>query len=233
MVSLDYTPERPSRWRQVLGDIIPRVLLVAFYGNFGVGFGREGLARLGPALTHGWLSAEALQIYPTLGKSVFMLMIAVLAIIRSQRIAGDASGYARAVALAGTFFLILIPWVPMRSVLPTGLAATCSILMLAGSIASVLVVACLGRSFSILPEARRLVVSGPYRIIRHPLYMAEELMMLGFFLQYPVVWTIAMTASHGWLQIERMRLEERVLTAAFPAYADYASRTWRVIPGIY
>ena len=47
-----------------------------------------------------------------------------------------------------------------------------SILMLAGAAASTYVTVWLGDGFSILPQARALVVKGPYRFVRHPLYLS-------------------------------------------------------------
>jgi protein-S-isoprenylcysteine O-methyltransferase Ste14 len=46
----------------------------------------------------------------------------------------------------------------------------------------------LGRSISILPQARQLVTSGPYAFVRHPLYLGEMTAMLGIAMQ---------TARHG------------------------------------
>ena len=42
----------------------------------------------------------------------------------------------------------------------------------------------LGRSFSIVPQARTLVRTGPYKFVRNPLYLAEEVALLGTLLQF-------------------------------------------------
>jgi protein-S-isoprenylcysteine O-methyltransferase Ste14 len=91
----------------------------------------------------------------------------------------------------------------------------------------------LGRSFSILPEARRLVTDGPYRYVRHPLYVAEALSTLGVTLQLqqPLGALVAISIYLG--QFARMGYEEEVLERAFPEYADYRKRTFRLIPYIY
>jgi protein-S-isoprenylcysteine O-methyltransferase Ste14 len=222
-----------ERFRTLAADLLPRALLIAFYGYFGARTGIDALTRLSGSVAQGWFSEAALQVYPALGKSAFMLAIAVIAATRMRRVAGDMRIYARIVAFAGTFFLLLLPWIETRAVLPESIAVASSALILIGSVTSALVVTRLGQSFSIMPEARRLVVSGPYRFVRHPLYVAEELMMLGILIQYPLVWTIALVICHGLLQLERMRLEERILTSTFPEYAEYAARTARLIPGIY
>ena len=91
----------------------------------------------------------------------------------------------------------------------------------------------LGRAFSILPEARVLVVHGPYRFIRHPLYFFETLAFFGISLNYQQPLAILLVLLVITAQVIRMGYEERVLTAQFPAYAEYARNTARVIPHVY
>ena len=57
-----------------------------------------------------------------------------------------------------------------------------TLLLLGGNALAVLVLVQLGRSFSVMAEARRLVTSGVYRWVRHPLYLAEELAVIGIVL---------------------------------------------------
>ena len=91
----------------------------------------------------------------------------------------------------------------------------------------------LGRSFSVMAEARRLVTDGPYEKIRHPLYVGEALSMFGLMLQFISPAAAMIVVVQLAFQLARMENEERVLSEMFPEYAAYASRTARVIPGIY
>jgi protein-S-isoprenylcysteine O-methyltransferase Ste14 len=106
-------------------------------------------------------------------------------------------------------------------------------LILGGNVFAVYILTRLGRSFSILPEGRKLVTAGPYKIIRHPLYVAEAMATLGtmilFFSPAAVALVIAQTAT----QLGRIHYEEIVLRKTFPEYSAYARTTARLIPGIY
>jgi protein-S-isoprenylcysteine O-methyltransferase Ste14 len=88
----------------------------------------------------------------------------------------------------------------------------------------------LGRCFGILPEARGLVTRGPYRLVRHPVYLGELGVCAGLVIGAPTVWNLACAAVILAAQIVRMGLEERALEAEFPEYAAYASRTARIVP---
>ena len=88
-------------------------------------------------------------------------------------------------------------------------------------------------SFSLTSEERRLVASGPYRFVRHPLYLAG--LVIGLVL-LASAWSAAalalfcLYATATWL---RMRAEERVLEEAFPgAYRAYRRRTAMLVPWV-
>ena len=106
-------------------------------------------------------------------------------------------------------------------------------LLLFGTISTVVVILHLGRSFSIVPQARRLVRTGPYALVRNPLYFAEEVALLGILLQYYTPVTLALFLAHGALQVCRIHYEENLLRRTFSDYDDYARSTSRLIPHIW
>ncbi|MGH7517786.1 MAG: methyltransferase family protein [Gemmatimonadales bacterium] len=82
----------------------------------------------------------------------------------------------------------------------------------------------LRRAFSIEPEARMLVTSGPYRLARHPIYAMYLLINTGLWLRHPSLpFAVVLVVWFGLLLI-RIRAEERVLSDAFPEYAAYRRR---------
>jgi protein-S-isoprenylcysteine O-methyltransferase Ste14 len=88
----------------------------------------------------------------------------------------------------------------------------------------------LGRCFGVLPEARGLVTRGPYRLVRHPVYLGELGAAAGLVLGAPAARNLIAIAALVAAQLVRMRLEERALERAFPEYAAYAARTPRLLP---
>jgi protein-S-isoprenylcysteine O-methyltransferase Ste14 len=105
-----------------------------------------------------------------------------------------------------------------------GIAAA---MIFAGALGSAIVLARLGRSFSIMPEARGLVTSGPYKWARHPLYVTETITLIGTAIQFAQPWAALLTAGALALQVLRTIFEERILTEAFPEYAVYRTRVKR------
>ena len=91
----------------------------------------------------------------------------------------------------------------------------------------------LGRSFSIFPARRSLVVRGPYALVRHPVYLGELAMLVTAAATGGVLPALGCLFGLLVVLIPRIRREERAL-AEDPEHARYASRVrFRLIPGIY
>jgi protein-S-isoprenylcysteine O-methyltransferase Ste14 len=205
---------------------------------------------LGYGMLIGWASVIGLAKYvgsadPTLPNALyrldiamrvsniaFVILLAIMAVVR-----GRATGKARGVeprisALVGTFLVYAVVLFPRRELSVGGeIAATALILL--GTTLAAYVLTQLGRSFSVMAETRRLVTTGVYRIVRHPLYVAEEIAAIGLVIQFLSYWTLLLLAVHIGFQLRRMRNEEVVLIRTFPEYDAYKAKTARLIPGIY
>ncbi len=93
------------------------------------------------------------------------------------------------------------------------------------------------RSWRVLAKIERghqLATQGPFRTLRHPIYMAMNLLALGTALWVPtiIVWAAFVLMTIG--SDIRARAEETLLERAFGAsYRQYRLRTWRFVPGVY
>jgi len=88
-------------------------------------------------------------------------------------------------------------------------------------------------SFAIMAEARSPVMSGPYRYVRHPLYLGETLTLLGLSFMSGTAITLIFWAAVTGMQLTRARVEEMKLAHQFADYRTYRERTRFIIPGLY
>ncbi|MCP3960250.1 MAG: hypothetical protein GY719_20600 [bacterium] len=92
---------------------------------------------------------------------------------------------------------------------------------------------CLGRSFAILPALRGVVVRGSYRLVRHPAYAGELLMIAGCVVARPVAGSVAALLLAVPLVALRIRAEEELLMSR-ERYRSYAEQVrWRLVPGVW
>jgi protein-S-isoprenylcysteine O-methyltransferase Ste14 len=141
----------------------------------------------------------------------------------------------RATALGASCLLpAVLGFLPKLRPAP-GLELLGAALIAAGMAIAGYALAWLGRSFSVMPEARRLVTSGPYRRVRHPVYLGETIQSLGVLALFPSLPVLLILLAQTLLQVVRMGFEERVLRESFPGdFEQYARRTRaRWIPGVY
>jgi protein-S-isoprenylcysteine O-methyltransferase Ste14 len=163
---------------------------------------------------------------------LFLVLIAGFTLARRRPVRRSVGPWPRFAALAGLLLLYSLMLLPRAAPDPRWDAPALGLLLL-GQFFCVVALLQLGRSLSVMPEARRLVTAGLYGRIRHPLYLAEAIATLGVLLQFRSLEAFLLVALQFAIQLWRMREEEKVLEAAFPEYGQYRSRTARLIPGVY
>lgn len=92
---------------------------------------------------------------------------------------------------------------------------------------------CLGRSFAVLPADRGTVMHGPYRVVRHPAYAGELLMVVACFAAGPTWPALIPLAAAAPLVALRILAEKRLLSRSIN-YREYSQHVaWRLLPGVW
>jgi protein-S-isoprenylcysteine O-methyltransferase Ste14 len=136
--------------------------------------------------------------------------------------------------------------VVMQFVVPTMLVLTFRLnhhtlgyllISMAGVALHIVAMRSLGKqNLRIMPQPRpegSLVRCGPYRYVRHPMYLALLLFCLGFtFTPFaawkPFAWLVLLATL-----IAKARIEEVLLRQRFEEYDAYAIQTWMLLPPIF
>jgi protein-S-isoprenylcysteine O-methyltransferase Ste14 len=200
---------------EILLDWGERTAILALYGWL--------VARMVASyLSHGALID--LLLLPSEGLVVLLILVRRDASVISRRPADWMLGFS-----ATSAALLVYPGVG-RPLVPVTLAAT---MLLMGLLVQVHAKLVLGRSFGCVPANRGLKFAGPYRYVRHPMYLGYLISHVAFFSANPTVWNLGVYLLCYGLQVPRLLAEERLLSQD-PRYLDYMSRVrYRLIPRVF
>jgi protein-S-isoprenylcysteine O-methyltransferase Ste14 len=85
-----------------------------------------------------------------------------------------------------------------------------------------------------IAQEQRVITTGPYALVRHPMYAGAFLYLLGMPLALGSYWGLLVLVPMTAVVIWRLFDEEGLLARGLPGYADYQrSVRWRLIPGIF
>jgi protein-S-isoprenylcysteine O-methyltransferase Ste14 len=83
------------------------------------------------------------------------------------------------------------------------------------------------------PTEGGLVMSGPYRYIRHPIYASMCVLGWAGILAH-LSWSAGICGGALVLTgLVRIFCEEKLVSRRYPEYAEYATRTWRLVPYVF
>jgi protein-S-isoprenylcysteine O-methyltransferase Ste14 len=175
------------------------------------------------------------------GNSLYLVFIALfmaLTVLRPPAQAIDRRLLPWMATTVGTFGLVVSPLLitasgPRLFVLGRWGPAAEAAMSLVSIVGALISLTALGTAFSLIPQARRVVVRGPYRFVRHPMYFFEGLAMVGAMISAGTVAAIAITSLVFAAQVVRIQYEEQLLRSVFPDYDERFRGIAHLLPGIY
>ena len=185
-------------------------------------------------LTHhvGGGGGGALRWLGAAGVCAFYLLVIWSYLRRGPAVATGRSVTAHLAAVVATFAPLAFPLLHAASP-GAGWQLAADALLLGGTAWSVWSLRFLGRNLSVIAQAREVTEGGPYRWIRHPLYVGEIVSSLGLAIAVGSAAAVGVWLTLCALQGYRALREEQVLLQALPGYQAYRARTAALLPGIF
>lgn len=145
------------------------------------------------------------------------------------------------VALSGIIFISVFVLCGLDyrydwSEVPRWLVCVASVLLLVGYVMYAEVMrenAYLSRTIEV-QEGQKLIATGMYAVVRHPMYSATILMYLAIPLVLGSLWALLLMSFYPFVIVKRIRNEEQLLVQELPGYIEYQKRVkYKIIPGIW
>jgi protein-S-isoprenylcysteine O-methyltransferase Ste14 len=122
-------------------------------------------------------------------------------------------------------------WVPHAEVFEN--LVTGGILQVIGFVIQIMALLSSNRSIGLLPAYRGVQSGGPYSWVRHPLYTAHVITLLGYLINNQSFYNAAVVLAGTVFLVMRIYCEEKLLLK-YADYTRYANRIrWRLIPAIW
>jgi protein-S-isoprenylcysteine O-methyltransferase Ste14 len=203
--------EFKGRWRAIFADAIERLALVLLYAPFVLAF------------------AATLPLHPWWVLIAISETLAVVLILIRKPGSMALAPYPFLIGFAGTALPLFIRPVEGAALIPVAITAPLMVVGLALNIGAKLF---LNRSFGIVAANRGVKRGGPYRLVRHPMYLGYFATQLGFLLSSFSAQNLLLYSIAWVFQLLRIVEEERFLSVD-PAYRAYQSKVrYRLFPGL-
>jgi protein-S-isoprenylcysteine O-methyltransferase Ste14 len=158
------------------------------------------------------------------------LLVVIFTIFRRRAQSVDRSLWTRVVTGVAVVGPALLRPIDNRGLVPDPVTAS---IVAVGACVVIAAKMTLGRSFGIAPANRGIVATGPYSIIRHPIYAGYLVAHVAFLVAHPTPWNAVILIFSDICLVIRTSLEERVLSND-RQYRQYCQRVgWRLLPGVY
>ena len=196
-------------------DNVEKIVIAVFYVFL--------LSRMSPWSSDGHSALNLIYLFDQLWVLVFIL-------VRRQTVVITRRPLDWLVALAATALPLFVTPVSDTPAVPMIFAV---VVMLSGTAIHLAAKLTIRRSFGMVAANRGIKVSGPYRLVRHPMYVGYMLTHVGLLLGGPTLSNFFIVTACWILLLMRIVTEERVLSKD-PKYITMMGHTrFRLIPGIY
>ena len=219
-------------------------LLIGVSLRIGLGIPFIALVILLPAGTwnywQGWLYLVTLLL-PMLGSTVYLFRNDPALLERRMRMREKESAQQKIIGFLGIYFLMAftLPGFDVRfgwSNVPAWVSLLADGLVLTGYMITFWVLTVnsfLSRTVEVDAE-QKVVTTGPYAIVRHPMYFGVALLYIASPLALGSYWAILPALMIIPLLAARIRNEEEVLLRELVGYAEYRQKVkYRLLPGVW